>query len=213
MKTIAVADILDKRFEPEVGHVVYVVRNGRLLFYIGQSKRDLVVRFREHLQKPSRLGRLINKNKPASLSWSIDFYTLADCRPFVVQKTLFPMQEWEHFDMDMAEEAMIRQLHPVLNSDFNPTPTPLPTHYQGADVFEQPGSPLLTGNGRFDKQSQSPVTATRDRLWLNRMGLQGWSYTQDKKSGSMLWQHASGKWLTEKEGESFRQSGKIPPTQ
>ncbi len=195
MKTIVVADILDKQFDTEVGHVIYVVRNGRLLFYIGQSKRDLVVRFREHVQKPSRLGRLINENKPASLSWSLDFYTLADCRPFVAQKTLFPMQEWEHFDMDMAEEGMIRQLRPVLNLDFNPNPNPLPAHYQGHDIFDKPLS-----------------STTHDRLWLNRMGLQGWSYIQDKKSGLVLWQHTSGTWLTEKEGESFRQSGKIPPS-
>ena len=126
MKSVQIQDVLERQMDHVLGHLIYVVRDGDVVFYVGQSKRDVIMRFWEHMNKPSRLGQLIALNRPQSMKWLVDFYTLADCQPYVKQQSLFSMQEWQHFDMDMAEQGMIAQMRPVLNKDFNVNPTPLP---------------------------------------------------------------------------------------
>lgn len=195
MITVTIADILQDRIESTLGHLIYVVRDETVIFYVGQSRRDVVARFHEHWQTPSRLGQVAQANQPDSLQWVVDFYTLSDCRPFIQQQTLFPMQEWERFDMDMAESAMIRRLRPVINRDFNPHPTPLPPRYRGHELLGQ---------------SRSANVPPRHRNWLNRMQLQGWTHVRDKETGDIIWQHASGVTLTDGEIAPFRESGTLP---
>lgn len=194
MKTVTIADILDQQVDSTLGHLIYLVRHNQLIFYIGQSKRDVITRFQEHLQKPSRLGKIIILNKPSSLNWSVDFYKLADCRPFVSQKSLLPMQEWEHFDMDMAESAMIRSLCPVINLDFNPNPTPLPSNFRGHEILTAHTSPMHI----------DPAY----RVWLNKMSLAGWVY-EDKNH--KVWRHKNGAIFSEEKMIPYRNSGKLPP--
>jgi predicted GIY-YIG superfamily endonuclease len=199
MKRVTVETLLSKEVANALGHLIYVVRDGTLVFYVGQSRRDVITRFWEHLHAPSHLGRLIAVNKPNSLQWMVDFYALADCEQFVRQKSLFAMQEWQHFDMDMAEQALIQAMRPVLNRDFNEKPTPLPAHYQGHAVL-----------GLAKPQTAaSPTASPQDRIWLNRMSLQGWVY--ERVNGRIQWQHPSGKTLTEAEMAFYRQSNKLPP--
>ncbi len=194
MQQVAVVQILEKTIDHVLGHLIYVVRDGELIFYVGQSKRDVVTRFWEHMNKPSRLGQLIVLNKPASMAWQVEFYTLADCQPFVQQQSLFAMQEWQHFDMDMAEQGMIAQMRPVLNKDFNPQPTPLPARYEGGDLF-----------------AKEVVWSAADRPWLNRMSLAGWVYVQDEGNDRVLWQHQNGTILTDEVVAPYRQQGQLPP--
>ncbi len=193
MQTTTVHAILHKQLDSTLGHLIYVVRDGQFVFYVGQSKRDVVARFGEHLQKPSRLGELIELNRPQSLDWAVDFYTLADCRPFVAQKSLFAMQAWEHFDMDMAEQNLIAVLRPALNRDFNPQPSPLPPHYQGQHLTGQPATAVSPG----------------ERIWLNRMSLAGWVYATDSH-GRTTWQHHDGRTLTDQQITPYRQQNRIP---
>lgn len=195
MQTITIQSILNKETDSTLGQLIYVVRDNKLIFYIGQSKRDVVERFFEHLQKPSRLGQLIELNKPASLLWQVDFYTLADCRPFVSQKSLFTMQAWEQFDMDMAEKELISHFRPVLNRDFNTKPTPLPSHYRGQQVTAHAATDIL---------------APEHRVWLNRMSLQGWTYTWDD-NGRLHWLHQNGQSMTDQQMSQFRQNNQLPP--
>ncbi|NJN54791.1 MAG: hypothetical protein HC804_08595 [Anaerolineae bacterium] len=124
----------------------------------------------------------------------MDFYTLADCRPFVAQKSLFTMQAWENFDMDMAEQSLIATLHPVLNRDFNPTPTPLPNQYQGQHLTNEPIAEEATAVSR---------------VWLNRMSLAGWVYEQDGH-GRVTWQHRDGRTLSDPQMASYRQQNRLP---
>jgi len=194
MQTITIQHILDKSVDSTLGQLIYVVRDENLIFYIGQSKRDVVNRFFEHLQKPSRLGQLIELNKPPSLKWQVDFYSLADCRPFVKQKSLFSMQAWEQFDMDMAEQEMIHELRPVLNRDFNIKPTPLPPSYRGQHLAAL---------------SQTDIQAPEHRVWLNRMSLQGWTYAWDE-DGRLSWHHRDGRQLSDQEISSYREKNQIP---
>ena len=198
MITVTVGAILSKSVTDTLGHLIYVVREYALVLYVGQSRRDVLTRFGEHLQKPSRLGQLIQLNTPISHGWAVDFYALADCAAFVRQKSLFTLQEWQHFDMDMAEQAMIQGMHPVLNLDFNEKPTPLPTRYRGHAALHLP-KPVT---------AVSPTTSPKDRIWLNRMSLQGWVH--ETTGTRIVWRHSSGKTLTEAEMAPFRQAGKLP---
>ena len=198
MISVTIAAILAKEVSNTLGHLIYVVRDGPLAFYVGQSKRDVLTRFGEHVQKPSRLGQLIQLNAPVSHNWLVDFYALADCAAFVQQKSLFTMQAWQHFDMDMAEQGMIRALHPVLNLDFNEKPTPLPSRYRGHAALHLP-KPVST---------VSPTTSPQDRVWLNRMSLQGW--VLERTGSRAVWRHRNGKILTEAEMAPYRQAGKVP---
>jgi hypothetical protein len=198
MLTVTVGAILQKEAKNALGHLIYVVRDAALVFYVGQSRRDVVTRFWEHLQAPSHLGQLISLNAPASHQWSVDFYALADCAAFVPQKSLFALQEWQHFDMAMAEQALIAALHPVLNHDFNSKPTPLPARYRGHAALGLPKP----------KTAVSPTTSPQDRIWFNRMSLQGWVY--ETIGSRTVWRHPSGQTLTEAEMAPYRQAGKLP---
>ncbi|WP_420630652.1 GIY-YIG nuclease family protein [Candidatus Leptofilum sp.] len=201
-----VGQLLAKKATNTLGHLIYVVRDANLVFYVGQSRRDVPTRFGEHLQKPSRLGQLIQLNAPASHEWSVAFYALADCAAFVRQKSLFALQEWQHFDMDMAEKAMIEAMHPVLNQDFNERPTPLPVRYRGhAALFLLKPS---TATSATLSTAVSPTTSPQDRIWLNRMSLQGW--VRETVGSHTIWRHTSGKTLTEAEMAPYRQAGKLP---
>lgn len=202
MHTTTIQTILDKQLNHALGHLIYVVREGEMVFYVGQSKRDVVARFWEHMQKPSRLGELIILNKPDSLAWTVGFYSLADCRPFVAQKSLFAMQSWEHFDMDMAEQGMIAALRPFINRDFNPRPTPLPARYRGQHLAAQPD--------RLSPDSLSPDSLSPEfRLWLNRMSLAGWVYERDI-DGRLIWQHRDGRTLSDANIAPYRDTNRIP---
>jgi hypothetical protein len=196
MKSVQVQDILERQIDHVLGHLIYVVRDGDVVFYVGQSKRDVVMRFWEHMNKPSRLGQLIALNRPQSMAWSVDFYTLADCQPFVRQQSLFSLQEWQHFDMDMAERGMIAQMCPVINRDFNANPTPLPARYYGREVIGE---------------AQEVVWQAQDRPWLNRMSLAGWVYVRDGENGRILWRHQNGTLFTDEVVAPYRQRGTLPP--
>lgn len=206
MLTVTVGAILHKEAKNALGHLIYVVREEGLTFYVGQSRRDVVTRFWEHLQAPSHLGQLISLNAPPSHHWSVDFYALADCAAFVRQKSLFALQEWQHFDMDMAEQALIAALCPVLNHDFNSKPTPLPARYRGHAALGL-GKPQ-TAPSALLSTGVSPTTSPQDRIWFNRMSLQGWVH--ETIGSRTLWQHPSGKTLTEAEMAPYRQAGKLP---
>lgn len=196
MKTFTIAAILNQEVDSTLGHVTYLIRDDQLVFYIGQSKRDVITRFQEHMQKPSKLGRIVTLNQPSSLNWSVDFYTMADCRPFVQQKSLLPMQAWEHFDMDMAESAMINRFNPIVNHDFNVNPTPLPANYRGHEVLTHLQTPILSDAN------------TTHRVWLNKMSLAGWVY---ENAAQKVWRHKSGIVLAEDKVLPYRNSGTVPP--
>jgi hypothetical protein len=72
MQTITIAGFLDDKFEIMEAYSVYVIRDGDLVFYVGQSD-DVVNRLYDHLgdgpysADPSSIGRLIIDNVPASL--------------------------------------------------------------------------------------------------------------------------------------------------
>lgn len=103
---------------------LYVIRDGDTILYVGLS-RDPFYRLQEHTglgdgdvaAEPSRIGDLIVRFLPDSLTWDVDLYTLDDCTPYVAQiakggylhmyeenKESLPGEKW---CMEIAEEALI----------------------------------------------------------------------------------------------------------
>jgi hypothetical protein len=191
-----------KKINPKtlLGHTIYLVRDGETVFYIGQSRRDTVTRFHEHLHGPSRLGELILANMPAADAWMIELYTLADCRPFVQQKSLFPQQEWEHFDLDAGGKSNDSTTASCAKPDFNPEPRPLPDRYQGAELAATASRP-----------AEQSFQSAPQRVWQNRLQLQGWVRVEDAH-GRLHWQHPHGRTFTTAEMETYRRAGRLPPT-
>ncbi|NJN54792.1 MAG: hypothetical protein HC804_08600 [Anaerolineae bacterium] len=45
MHSTTIQTLLNKQMDTALGHLIYVVRDGQLVFYVGQSRRDVVARF------------------------------------------------------------------------------------------------------------------------------------------------------------------------
>jgi hypothetical protein len=115
-----------------LGCVIYLIRDGETIFYIGQSVSPLD-RLQGHLgqdwhQQVSAVGRCIQKNAPDSDQWTIELYTLQDCGPFV-QKHYECFGGLRMYDVSIAEQSMIQLFCPCLNDRHNPHPAPLPGQY------------------------------------------------------------------------------------
>jgi len=82
----------------------------------------------------SQLGRLIQENDPESLQWTYELWKIKECDEYVkrYRKEIHPTL-WhtfpDDFDLDEAEEALIKHFKPCLNSACNPNATPLPDRY------------------------------------------------------------------------------------
>jgi hypothetical protein len=97
-------------------------------------------------------------------------------------------------------------MRPVLNHDFNVKPTPLPGRYRGHAALNLVKQKTALSAG----SSQASTVPPQDRIWLNRMSLQGWVYEKVDVNGRLQWRHPSGKILTEAEMAPYRQTGKLP---
>lgn len=111
MIEITIDDLLNGNWEhiDETPCEIYVVRDHEsdLVFYVGQSKRNVIVRMMEHLGKgrkvggypgfPDRLGSFVLQRLPKSGNWLIQFYRQdevlsEDQARFIVG---IPKEEWE----------------------------------------------------------------------------------------------------------------------
>jgi hypothetical protein len=109
---------------------LYLYRDGDVVFYIGQSGQPFE-RLREHLGQgernlydPDAIGQLILNNRPASLAWVVEVYSLAEMQglhgiPVRLDKVA----------LDSMERELIMQRRPCLNRTLNKNRTPLPLRY------------------------------------------------------------------------------------
>ncbi len=120
------------------GHKLYLIRDGDIVFYIGQSAQPLI-RLQEHMGwtwqgNQSTIGKLIEDNAPESGKWTYELWKVEECEQYVTEYRVntFP-DSWQKlhpsYDIDEAEEALIKHFKPCLNSAMNPNPTPLPGRY------------------------------------------------------------------------------------
>jgi hypothetical protein len=121
---------------------LYLVRDGDVIFYIGQSRSPLN-RLQEHMGETSRgglsmLGMLIKAQAPASYEWTYELRKPVECIEYAEEyyRSLFPDAVSlftdtfrETLDLDEAEIALIYHFKPCLNARGNPNRTPLPERY------------------------------------------------------------------------------------
>jgi len=120
---------------------IYVVRENETVFYVGKSS-DPDRRLAQHMgyerQAPSLLGTLIERSKPFSDSWTVEYYSLQDCLPVVFSEfSNLKDEEAKTMAIRIAlafegrmEHYMIKALKPCLNRTNNENPTPLPEKYR-----------------------------------------------------------------------------------
>lgn len=145
MKTFTVRQILnpswvllDKR---DARFCIYVFRDEATVFYVGKSKEPQT-RVLTHLGRNyrfgcSNVGDMVEVNKPKSLSWQVDFYTLVDClwavpiyAPDTAEYYKAHLQDDREGLMEIAEKCMIADLRPYLNSTYNHEAKALPDKYK-----------------------------------------------------------------------------------
>lgn len=112
-------DQLDPHDEP---FCVYAIFEDELAIYVGKSTSPFY-RITEHFGLSTRGNyqlQAIYKAYPQVVrGWKIRFYTVQDCE-----------QCMQQLQISDAEIAMIRLLHPCLNSTYNRNASPLPEKYE-----------------------------------------------------------------------------------
>ena len=121
------------------GYTLYIVRDGDIVFYVGQST-DPLYRLQAHLglisqSDHSLFGIFIKANAPASYQWTYELWKPEECKPYVqlYRIATFPGRWYtmpEAFDVDEAEEGLIKFFHPCFNSRENIRPNRLPERYE-----------------------------------------------------------------------------------
>lgn len=96
---------------------IYIVRDGKTIFYIGKSNADIIDRVKSHFGFGDRfpgcsahLYSLMIDNIPQSGKWKIDFLTIDDCSRRLKRK---------FSSVEDAEIAMIYSIGPCLNTTYN----------------------------------------------------------------------------------------------
>jgi hypothetical protein len=137
-----IGELLDGAEFDTRGHRVYLVRDADVVFYIGKSDAGILGRLGEHLGRggwrrgsPSLLGQLILDNLPASRTWQVELFTVPDCRD-AIQKHFPYLKFPERWDSDMAEQALIWEHRPCLNTAHNYDGQKLPERYQNKEDEE-----------------------------------------------------------------------------
>ena len=115
---------------------VYVVRDGDVVFYVGQSDGP-VERLEAHVGRgawgwtgTSSLGRTIEDNLPGARDWTIELWTVQECKEALADETT-KLWRW---DKDSAEQAMLHSRHPCLNVTHNENGQRLPDCYRGKNL-------------------------------------------------------------------------------
>ena len=110
---------------------VYVVRDGDVVFYVGQSDGP-VERLEAHAGQgtwgftgPSSLGRTIKDNLPSARAWTIELWTVQECKEALADEST---RTWR-WDKDLAEVKMIQRRRPYLNAIYNQGGYSLPERY------------------------------------------------------------------------------------
>lgn len=111
---------------------IYVVRDNDVVFYVGQSDNPME-RLLGHVglgswgwSGYSDLGRTIDDNLPEARSWTIELWTVQECKDALADETTSCCR----WDKDDAEQAMIRDRRPYLNHAYNETRRQLPDRYR-----------------------------------------------------------------------------------
>jgi hypothetical protein len=106
-------------------HVIYIIREGDTVFYIGQSQEPLL-RLEQHLTA-GFIGQLMRDFWPLSAHWQVDLLTFADGAQILDTTGMDPKQSTDRM---IVERALIQHYKPCCNIANNPTPSCLPERYR-----------------------------------------------------------------------------------
>jgi len=138
MLSVTLAELLQDDFEGLPLAVVYVIRDGETVFYVGRTSQGIKARIFGHLglpgysygASPSPVGRLIWENAPGCLTWQVEHWTVKDCLQDLGQWDPRWPDWWERSDGSDVEGNMIRALRPCLNYTHNENGRALPETYR-----------------------------------------------------------------------------------
>jgi len=130
MQTYTIADF--RAFKADPDGVIYVIRDGETIFYVGMTRRGIAYRLSQHLEHigsffGSHVGEFIAYNHPESDAWQVEAWDREDCAAFIVPRR----PEWgDRWDYEDVERRLIVELRPYLNRQHNVNPSPLPSQYR-----------------------------------------------------------------------------------
>lgn len=114
----ALKDVIDNNLPSNIKDNIYLIRDGEVIFYIGQSSFGGAYRVIEHFDNTARsnstLHELMMDNLPKSLLWSVDLVSIPG---------------HDEIDRQDFECALITALSPCINIHCNDTPSRLPSNY------------------------------------------------------------------------------------
>jgi hypothetical protein len=131
MITLPLGELLNDSTIDSGEACVYVVRDGKTVFYVGLSTRNVINRILDHCGLsaqaglPDSLGRLIFDNAPDSGAWQVELLTLADCSRLLGDPA--------RLDEQTAEVGLIRLYSPCLNTLSNSNQAALLARYKHDD--------------------------------------------------------------------------------
>ena len=137
MRRIRFGDFMRGSPSDGFGESLYILHDGSECLYIGISRRGIWERWFDRYMGHIRgkysycntdIGDYVVQNLPASLDWTLELWTEADCLEVVEDK--------KHFRLEDFEAMMIRKLEPVFNVVHNASDRYFPTSDDIADLYE-----------------------------------------------------------------------------
>ena len=132
MVSISIGEILVGWEGNPAGARIYLIRDDKIVFYIGLLQWPILDHLREHCWlgeggwPADKVGKVILDNAPSSNGWTVDLLSLEDCDPII--KEVQPLIK--RIDAARALYCLTLYYRPVLNEKDNPNPTPLPERYK-----------------------------------------------------------------------------------
>jgi len=145
MIELTIGDLLEERWPDDLPDslCLYVIRDHEsdLVFYVGKSTRDVILRLIEHLGLGHRyklaiekfadnVGQFVLYRLPRSRAWKVQLYTIEEASN---EQYTFSGESWR--DLPLAEETMIRRLRPCLNVTHNSDGRGLPVEYLDPSIY------------------------------------------------------------------------------
>lgn len=128
MITTTLKDLINDKVPNKAARAkIYVIRDRKIIFYIGKSEYDVIERAQAHFglgnvfpKLSCEMEQLAMDNLPSSKKWKVDFYTISDCE----KKLKMKFRDTSH-----AEESMIFHFGPYLNVTYNVNRKGIPKKY------------------------------------------------------------------------------------
>lgn len=114
---------------------LYIIRDPEVVFYVGKTDRGCFYRIGQHLGynswNISPLGWFINHNKPLSDEFDVVLLKTEEAHNYI-----YDDHQFGGIVLELAEEELIKCLHPCLNGTHNYGATPIPLKYKKSEDLQ-----------------------------------------------------------------------------